>query len=193
MKKVPSVLFGLSLLLMLWPPFARAQEATPALREQATAATRKLAAFISLDDARQLPVRRLVQLRLSQEAEVRPQYANDPDMLQKKLTAIGREYTAQLSSILSPNQFARLLAATPDALPAAVAAVPLTESEAAPTPVAAAPVAAPVAAPAPRKAPPARAPTAARPRPAVAPARPRAPASPAVRRVSPAKNGPAQR
>lgn len=159
--------------LLLRPAAARAQEATPALREQATTATRLLAAFVSLDDARQLPVRRLVQLRLSQEADVRTQYADDPTMLQNKLTAIGREYTAQLSTILSPAQFGRLLAAAPNALPAAVAAV----RQPAPAP---SPAAAPLPAPIVKKAPLARRPATAPARPAAATSRPKAPVRPAT-------------
>lgn len=160
MKNLLLALLSLAGLLVLGPTAARAQEAAPALREQATAATRTLATFISLDDARQLPVRRLVQLRLSQEAEARTQYADDPAMLQNKLTAIGHEYTTQLRTILNPAQFERLLAAAPEALPATVAAVRLPE----PAP---APIVVQTPAPAPVKAPAVR-------RPVAAPARPSA-------------------
>ncbi len=114
---------GLLSLLLLAAPAAWAQESASAMREEATAATRQLAAFISLDDARQLPVRRLVQVRLTQEADMRQQYTNDPDMLRKKLAAIGLDYTDQLRGILSPNQYEKLLTATPGKLPTAVAAV----------------------------------------------------------------------
>ena len=114
---------------------AQAQESSPALKTEAVAATRQLAALISLDDARQLPVRRLTQVRLTQEADARQTYSNDPDMLQKKLLAIGQEYTQQLGQLLTPAQYQRYLAAAPGALPATVAAVPL------PAPAPAAPVA----------------------------------------------------
>ncbi|SDY73400.1 hypothetical protein [Hymenobacter psychrophilus] len=160
-------------LLLLLPAAARAQETVPALREQATAATRTLAAFVSLDDARQLPVRRLVQLRLSQEAEVRTQYADDPAMLQNKLTAIGREYTTQLSTTLSPAQFERLLAAAPNTLPATVAIV----RQPGPT---TSPVAVPATAPTVEKAPVARRPATAPARPATATSRTKAPVRPAT-------------
>jgi hypothetical protein len=102
---------------------ASAQEAPVAFRSEAATATRQLAAFISLDDARQLPVRRLTQQRMTQEAEARQQYTNDPDMLQKKLTAIGQEYTAQLQQVLTPAQYQRYVAAGSGLLPASVAAV----------------------------------------------------------------------
>ncbi|MFD2787449.1 hypothetical protein [Hymenobacter rubripertinctus] len=121
MKILPLLLIsGLGLLLQ--PP-ARAQEAAPAFKEEAMTITRQLAAFISLDDARQLPVRRLTQQRLSEQADARQLYANDPDMLQQKLTAIGQAYTTQLGTILAPAQYERYLAAAPGTLHAAVAAV----------------------------------------------------------------------
>ncbi len=123
---------SLLILLLLAAPAVWAQEAAPALREEATAATRQLAAFVSLDDARQLPVRRLVQTRLTQEADMRQQYANNPDMLQKKLAAIGLNYTEQLRGILSPTQYGKLLMAPAGKLPPAVAAVRAP----APTPIA---------------------------------------------------------
>ncbi|WP_026351353.1 hypothetical protein [Hymenobacter aerophilus] len=181
MKTLYLALLNLAGLLLLTSTAVRAQETAPALREQATTATRTLAAFISLDDARQLPVRRLVQLRLSQEAEARAQYADDPAMLSNKLTAIGREYTAQLGAILSPTQLERLLTAAPNALPATVAAVPLPAAPAPVTAPAPAPASAPVKAPpAPR---PATATAAARP--AAAKPRPKTP----VRRPVPAPAG----
>ncbi|WP_126546860.1 hypothetical protein [Hymenobacter amundsenii] len=114
---------GLLSLLLLSAPAVWAQQVAPAMREEATAATCQLAAFISLDDARQLPVRRLVHIRLTQEADVRQQYTNDPDMLQKKLEAIGLDYTDQLHSILSPTQYEKLLKAAPGRLPDVVAAM----------------------------------------------------------------------
>ncbi|RSK35354.1 hypothetical protein [Hymenobacter metallilatus] len=101
---------------------AKAQEASSAFKTEALAATRQLAAFISLDDARQLPVRRLTQARLTQEADARQLYANDADMLQKKLSAIGQEYTKQLEQVLTPAQYQRYVAAAPGTLPATVAA-----------------------------------------------------------------------
>ncbi|RSK51343.1 hypothetical protein [Hymenobacter rigui] len=100
-----------------------AQEASPAFKSEATAATRQLAALISLDDARQLPVRRFTQIRLTQEAEARQLYANDADMLGKKLADIGQEYTRQLEQVLTATQYQRFLAAAPGMLPASVAAV----------------------------------------------------------------------
>ncbi|MCA8831554.1 hypothetical protein [Hymenobacter pini] len=117
---------------LLAHPHARAQEASPAFKTEALTATRQLAAFVSLDDARQLPVRKLTQARLAQEAEVRQQYTNDADMQQKKLAAIGQEYTAQLQQILSPAQYQRYVAAAPGVLPPSVAAVLLPQ----PAPVA---------------------------------------------------------
>ncbi|WP_426493061.1 hypothetical protein [Hymenobacter sp. 102] len=102
---------------------ARAQETPTEYRSEAAAATRQLAAFISLDDARQLPVRRLTQQRMAQEAEARQQYSNDADMLQKKLAAVGQEYTAQLQQVLTPAQFQRYVTAQAGSLPASVAAV----------------------------------------------------------------------
>lgn len=115
-----------------------AQEAAPAFKAEALTATRQLAALISLDDARQLPVRRLTQLRLTQEAEVAQLYANDPDMLRKKRTAIGQEYTQQLSQVLTAAQYQRYMSAAAGVLPASVAAVPAPSTEPA-LPVAAAP------------------------------------------------------
>ncbi|MBT9391854.1 hypothetical protein KLP40_01655 [Hymenobacter sp. NST-14] len=121
MKRFFLLLLGSCALLL--PLNSRAQEVSAAYRTEAITITRQLAAFIVLDDARQLPVRRLTQQRLSQETEARQLYANDPDMLQKKLTAIGQEYTLQLGSLLSAAQYERYLAAAPGTLPASVAAI----------------------------------------------------------------------
>lgn len=74
MKTLCITLLSFVCSILLSAPMVQAQEAAPAFRAEATTATRQLAAAISLDDARQLPVRRLIQLRLSQEAEVRQQY-----------------------------------------------------------------------------------------------------------------------
>ena len=163
-------LFLISGLCLLLQPVARAQDTSSAFKEEATTITRQLAAYISLDDARQLPVRRLTQQRLSQETDARQLYSNDPDMLQKKLTAIGQDYTSQLGTILTATQYERYLAAAPGVLPSSVAAIRMP----APVAIAQAPAA---TAPVPRK-------TTAKPAPAraAAPARPAAPKSASVRR-----------
>jgi hypothetical protein len=122
MKTLYTTLLGMALLLA--PAAVPAQDSAPAYKAEATTATRQLAGLISLDDARQLPVRRLTQLRLAQEAEVRQVYNNDPDMLRKKLTAIGQEYTLQLGTLLTPTQYQRYLNLAEGSLPASVAAVP---------------------------------------------------------------------
>ncbi|AHJ99026.1 hypothetical protein [Hymenobacter swuensis] len=106
MKLLCTLLLG-TFCLFVFSATAQAQEASPAFKAEALTATRQLAAFIALDDARQLPVRRLTQLRLTQEAEARQLYANDPDMLQKKLTAIGQDYTQQLGTVLTAAQYQR--------------------------------------------------------------------------------------
>lgn len=124
MKLLCTLFLGTFCLLVLSVP-AQAQEASPAFKAEALTATRQLAAFIALDDARQLPVRRLTQLRLTQEAEARQLYANDPDMLQKKLTAIGQDYTQQLGTVLTSTQYQRYLGAASGLLPSAVAAISL--------------------------------------------------------------------
>lgn len=97
-----------------------AQDA-PAFKTEAQQATQQLAAAVSLDDARLLPVRRLTQARLAQEAEMRQLYANDPAMLQLKLRNISQEYTTQLSTMLTAAQRQRYLATPAGALPVAVA------------------------------------------------------------------------
>lgn len=101
-------------------------------KTEALAATRQLAAVVVLDDARLLPVRRLTQARLAQEAGMQLLYANDPAMLRNKLQAIGQEYTAQLSSLLTAAQYQRYLAAAPGALPVTVAPMRLPERTALP-------------------------------------------------------------
>lgn len=112
-------------LLLLWGVLTFsdmiAQELAPAvLQQEATAATRQLARVLSLDDARQLTVRRYTQQRLMQETEARRRYANEPAALQRELTYITQQYVRNLSISLTAAQFQRYQAAT--ALPAAVAA-----------------------------------------------------------------------
>lgn len=126
------------LIFCLQATTARAQDAA-AYKTEALTATQQLAALVTLDDARLLPVRRLTQTRLAQEAEMRQLYANDPAMLQNKLRVIGQEYTTQLGTILTAAQYQRYLAAAAGTLPAAVAAVPLPAPEVATPVVAAAP------------------------------------------------------
>lgn len=145
MKTLYTTLLGMALLLA--PAAVPAQDSAPAYKAEATTATRQLAGLISLDDARQLPVRRLTQLRLAQEAEVRQVYNNDPDMLRKKLTAIGQEYTLQLGTLLTPTQYQRYLNLAEGSLPASVAAVPAAARIAAAGP-ATAPTTAPKSTPA---------------------------------------------
>ncbi|WP_139925810.1 hypothetical protein [Hymenobacter sp. DG01] len=94
-----------------------------AFRTEALTATQKLAAVIALDDARLIPVRRLTQNRLAQEADVRRLYTNDPAMLTAKLRVIGQEYTTQLGTLLTPTQYERYLAVAPGTLPATIASV----------------------------------------------------------------------
>lgn len=117
-------LFAALLLFLGCQVVSLAQEPdNTAFRTEALTATQKLAAVIGLDDARLLPVRRLTQTRLAQEADARRLYANDPAMLTAKLRVIGQEYTTQLGTLLTPTQYERYLAVAPGILPATVAAV----------------------------------------------------------------------
>ncbi|SNR43221.1 hypothetical protein SAMN06269173_102372 [Hymenobacter mucosus] len=87
-----------------------AQQSPSTLKAQAIEDTRRLAARISLDDARSMQVRRLVLERLTQENEITTQYANDPAMMQNKLHDLERQYGEKLKNILTALQYQRYVA-----------------------------------------------------------------------------------
>ncbi|SNC75302.1 hypothetical protein SAMN06265337_2806 [Hymenobacter gelipurpurascens] len=89
---------------------ALAQQSPATLKSQAMEATQKLAARISLDDARTMQVRRLTLERLTQESDLQQLYANDPSMLQNKARVLEQEYSEKLKSVLTDSQYQRYLA-----------------------------------------------------------------------------------
>lgn len=112
------------------------------LREQAMEATRKLAAQISLDDARVVQVRRFMYERLQQESQIASTYSNDPAMRQNKLHVIEQEFAEKLKGVLTETQLSRYqsfvaqtttLAPTATAVLAPVQPQPAAQSSAADT------------------------------------------------------------
>jgi biopolymer transport protein ExbD len=132
MKPVRVFLLLISFFIFSLP--SHAQQLSDTLRQQANEVARKLAAEISLDDARVLQVRRLAYERLTQEKEVTQLYKIDKAMQANKLRVIQEDFATKLKGAVTAAQYSRYLAQYPSLAPAPVVADAAVPSKAKSTP-----------------------------------------------------------